>query len=117
MTFAEIVDELSRSKVILEAGLAQPVRYLSYPFGAFDERVTNVADLLGYQAAFTIDDYRGRQFDPFYLRRTIIRCDDNLRVFRWKISPLYLLLRRKLSRGNSLARYIKLHEGIRWLLG
>lgn len=116
MTHRELVDELSRSKAILEEGLAQPVRYLSYPFGDFNESVKTVARQLGYQAAFSVQDHPGKHFDPFCIRRTIISAADNLKVFCWKISPSYLFLRRRLLRGNRLARRLRLHDGIRWLL-
>lgn len=49
----QITYELETSKKTIEDKLGAPVRYLSLPFGSFDERVVKIAKATGYQAIFT----------------------------------------------------------------
>jgi peptidoglycan/xylan/chitin deacetylase (PgdA/CDA1 family) len=48
---AQLVDELVRSKQVLEAKYGVPIRYLAYPYGDYDARVINAASAAGYAGA------------------------------------------------------------------
>lgn len=67
-------DQLAGSKQDLEALLGEPVPYLAYPFGHYDERVLSQAKQAGYAAAFSVqpgfnrvgaDQFRIRRLDVF----------------------------------------------------
>jgi peptidoglycan/xylan/chitin deacetylase (PgdA/CDA1 family) len=49
----EITYELETSKKTIEDKIGAPVKYLSLPFGSFDQRVIKIAKETGYQAIFT----------------------------------------------------------------
>lgn len=48
--------EVFESKQILESKLGIPIRYFTYPAGKYDERVAQLIQQAGYQAALTMDD-------------------------------------------------------------
>ena len=50
---SQITYELETSKKTIEDKIGAPVKYLSLPFGSFDERVIKIAKDTGYQAIFT----------------------------------------------------------------
>ena len=49
-----LADELAGSRTDLESLLDQPVPYLAYPYGRFDDRVRDAAIAAGYKAAFSV---------------------------------------------------------------
>ncbi|UCD64216.1 MAG: polysaccharide deacetylase family protein [Candidatus Zixiibacteriota bacterium] len=103
--------ELRVSRQILEDITEKPVRYLSYPFGRYDQRVIDTADRAGYQSAFTME-FPGRSDISMALGRLPVYCHDTNFTVGQKISagPLYAVERAKsrlttaLSRGTSLYR-------------
>jgi len=50
----QLADELAGSRADLESLLAQPVPYLAYPYGRYDDRVRDAAIGAGYKAAFSV---------------------------------------------------------------
>lgn len=67
---AQLKDELSGSKQDLEDMLGEPVTYLAYPFGRYDERVLSLARQAGYDAAFSVQPGFNRvDVDRFRIRR------------------------------------------------
>jgi peptidoglycan/xylan/chitin deacetylase (PgdA/CDA1 family) len=67
---AEIEDELRGSKDDLEALLGLPVRQLSIPGGAFDDRVIDIAARVGYSAVLnSVEGYNDERQESFVLRR------------------------------------------------
>jgi peptidoglycan/xylan/chitin deacetylase (PgdA/CDA1 family) len=67
---AQLNDELSGSKQDLEDMLGEPVPYLAYPYGRYDERVLSVAKQAGYVAAFSVQPGFNRvDADRFRIRR------------------------------------------------
>ncbi len=50
---SRIAYELEASKKVIEDRIGSPVKYLSLPFGSFNEKVASLALRLGYQAIFT----------------------------------------------------------------
>lgn len=91
LSLKELRKEIFESKKILEARLGNKIKFISYPGGAFDERVKKMVKLAGYQAGFTTDP--GEKFpndDIFALKRVrISRSSDNLLVFRIYTSGYY----------------------------
>jgi peptidoglycan/xylan/chitin deacetylase (PgdA/CDA1 family) len=83
---SEVRDELSRSKKELEQRVGTPVKYLSYPFGIYDDRVKRIAREVGYEGCFS--SYRGSlsNKDPYAMRRHGIYIIDTLWDLKTKIS-------------------------------
>ena len=65
-----LADELAGARRDLEDLLGQPVLYLAYPYGRYDETVLEVARASGYDAAFSVQPgFNRRDVDRFRLRR------------------------------------------------
>jgi peptidoglycan/xylan/chitin deacetylase (PgdA/CDA1 family) len=63
-------DELAGSREDLQNLLGEPVSYLAYPFGRYDERVLSAAQRAGYRAAFsTQPGFNRREIERFRIRR------------------------------------------------
>jgi peptidoglycan/xylan/chitin deacetylase (PgdA/CDA1 family) len=70
LTDQQLVDELGGARRDLQALLDEPVPYLAYPYGRYDERVLNAAREAGYQAAFsTQPGFNRRDVHPYRIRR------------------------------------------------
>jgi peptidoglycan/xylan/chitin deacetylase (PgdA/CDA1 family) len=83
---AQLKDELSGSKQDLEALLGEPVLYLAYPFGHYDEHVLNLAKQAGYAAAFSVQPGFNRvSADRFRIRRLDIFGTDTPAILMRKI--------------------------------
>ena len=69
---ARLVDELGRSRRAVESALGTAPRAISYPFGAFDSRVTAVAAQCGYAMGFGLGGpWRG---DALCIPRRPVHC-------------------------------------------
>ena len=79
-------EELVGSRSYLEDLIGAKVNLLSYPHGAVNGRVRNMAENAGYQigatSRFDINEYNR---DPLLLCRTDIWAQDNLSTFRQKL--------------------------------
>lgn len=53
----ELYREVVDSKARLEAQLGTPIRYFTYPVGHYDDRVLEVVEAAGYDAALTMSNY------------------------------------------------------------
>jgi peptidoglycan/xylan/chitin deacetylase (PgdA/CDA1 family) len=51
MTYSDALDQLRRSRAVLEDLLGKPVRSMSYPYGAFNEQTIRAAREAGYELA------------------------------------------------------------------
>ena len=80
------VFEIRDSKMFLEDLLGHNVSFISYPFGAFDEGIKNIAREAGYKAGFCVWN---RKPDRYSLRRIPLHTRDGLMRFTFKVSPLY----------------------------
>lgn len=70
LTEERLADELGGSRADLEDLLGQPVPYLAYPYGRYDERVQSAAVAAGYTAAFSVQPGFNRPgLDPYRVRR------------------------------------------------
>jgi peptidoglycan/xylan/chitin deacetylase (PgdA/CDA1 family) len=64
------LEELRRSKAVLEEGLGDPVEHLAYPFGAMSPEVRRTAREAGYRSAVALGTGRWRpSTDPFGIPR------------------------------------------------
>ena len=83
------LDELTRSKTVLESALGRPVRFFAYPFGKeehFNPEIETLVRRAGYQAACTaIRGVNLRGTDPFRLLRLGVK-DDPPEIFAYKLS-------------------------------
>lgn len=96
--------EMLRSKTLLESWLEQPIEHLAYPFGGqaqASDREFSAAAELGFSSAVTT---RLGHFQGFHkehlqaLPRIGIGYQDCMARFEWKLSGLYCMARRPLSR-------------------
>ena len=84
---AALAHELRSSKDELGAALESEVRYLAYPFGQHDERVTAAARTAGYEAAFSVIPGFNRPGDDlFRLKRLDVYGSDSERAVLTKVS-------------------------------
>jgi peptidoglycan/xylan/chitin deacetylase (PgdA/CDA1 family) len=75
----ERVEELVRSKAILEEGLGEPVDHLAYPFGSYDDAVRASAIEAGYRSACSVRiGVSGPEDDLFALHRVPVSGTDSL---------------------------------------
>ena len=82
----DLVTELRGSKAELEALLAEPVRYVAYPFGEADDRVISAVRSAGYALGFGCDPGFNRPgIDRYRIRRIDVYGTDTPRGLRRKI--------------------------------
>lgn len=107
LTEAQIREELSDSKQLLEENLHTEVSVLCYPYGDFDLRVQRIAQEVGFTAALAIfEGVSLTRNDRYALRRIGIssrlgKLEFKLKVSRWH--PVFIWLRqweKKLKSGK-----------------
>ena len=75
--------ELDESKGIIESHTGQPVRFLAYPYGDYDDAVVAAAKRAGYEAGLlSWFGPNNRPTDPLKLRRFAMVSDTTLEQFR-----------------------------------
>jgi peptidoglycan/xylan/chitin deacetylase (PgdA/CDA1 family) len=79
-----IEEELRESKNILEALTGREVKYVAYPFGSRNRRVSEIARRLGYHAGLWSSP---RAADGFSVGRTPLNCFDTELTINAKLSP------------------------------
>jgi len=83
--------EIEASKMELENGLGRPVRFFSYPYGNYDERIISFVREAGYEAAFSLKPeflrvgYTNSSAPVYALPRIAIYLVDNTWAFKAKI--------------------------------
>ena len=81
-----IIDEVRKSKQILEDMLGKAISYFAYPFGLYNQMVKDAVEAAGYQAACsTRSGFNRSGVDRFALRRIEIYGSDSLWKFRQKL--------------------------------
>jgi peptidoglycan/xylan/chitin deacetylase (PgdA/CDA1 family) len=101
---AECLDDLRRSREVLEDLLGEPVRNLAYPAGRHDARVRAAAGRAGFSHAFALPEARESR-GPLSIPRVGVYRGNGAAAFRMKCSPRYLDLRT--SGAFRLARAIR----------
>jgi peptidoglycan/xylan/chitin deacetylase (PgdA/CDA1 family)/2-polyprenyl-3-methyl-5-hydroxy-6-metoxy-1,4-benzoquinol methylase len=82
LTPAEMLREVAGSKAALEARLGEPVRSIAAPFGVYDDRLSYVLELCGFNTAFTTDEKIATVYDdPLSLPRIEILGGTDLQTF------------------------------------
>jgi peptidoglycan/xylan/chitin deacetylase (PgdA/CDA1 family) len=101
---ADLVEDLDRSKKMLEDMVGREVRYLSYPYGCHNESVMSIVEAAGFVAAFGCLDVLG---GPYAIRRIgVVRHDTLLRLrlkSAWVYPPLinnFRRLRERVIQGS-----------------
>ena len=75
-------DELSCSRAVIAVHTAQPVRFLAYPYGDYDEGVIDAAKAAGYEAAVTVKPgLVTKRSNLFALERYLLHHDTTLAEF------------------------------------
>ncbi len=82
--------EIRNSKLLLEKLVGEEVLFISYPFGAYDEGVKDIAGKTGYRAGFSVWN---RKPDSFSIRRIPLHTRDHLARFKFKVTPLYTAMK------------------------
>ena len=86
LEFASQLEEVSRSKEILESLLGQPVNSFAYPFGKFNEASLKAVEEAGYNhACSTRPGWFGSEANPLRLRRVTIFSHDTVAILRKKL--------------------------------
>lgn len=89
-----LADQLAGSREDLHDLLGKETFYLAYPYGHYDDRVLQAAQVVGYRAAFSVQPgFNRREVDQFRLRR--------LDVFGTDTSAMLL---RKVTLGSNDGR-------------
>lgn len=80
-------DQLAGARADLQTLLGEPVDYLAYPYGRYDDRVLRAAQAAGYRAAFSVQaGFNRRNIDRFRLRRMDVFGTDSAVALRRKIT-------------------------------
>lgn len=79
-------EELVESRQECSQRTGAPCQSIAFPYGDHDQRVIDASREAGYSAVATIP-WRLEQTDRFVWPRTGVFHDDNMRVFRLKVSP------------------------------
>ena len=91
----QIRHELKNSKEILEDIIGRSIHFLAYPYGKYPVGYANYCREAGYAAAVSIfSNARTVTDDPYCMRRVLVHEGDHGVRFRFKLSALYLMLRR-----------------------
>ncbi|MBF0208101.1 MAG: polysaccharide deacetylase family protein [Oligoflexia bacterium] len=85
-----IVEDLKKSKEILEAISGNPINYYSCPHGKYNRKLIGIARQIGYKKVFTSDcDSNTVGRDEFLVKRVEISGFDNLFKFKLKVNGAY----------------------------
>ena len=109
-TEEEIERDLRESVVALEAALGRRPRLLAYPYGSSSPVTQRVAERVGFEAAFTIEQLHGGRFA---WARAGVSPPDGRALFALKASGAYLPLRRS-RLGDAAYRRVKPLFRRRW---
>lgn len=92
----QLWDEIAGSKPMIEKQAGVPVRFFSYPVGAFTDEVVRYVKEAGYKGAVTTKRGQGALYgaDPYLLRRISVRDDDLSWKFWAKVSGYYNVFRK-----------------------
>ena len=103
LSFEECVEDLTRSRELLESLLGHQVRLLAYPRGRHDAAVRKAAERAGYSHAFTLPE--GPETPgPFAIPRVGIHRGNGVSHLRLKTARPYLRVRT--GRGYRAAQHV-----------
>lgn len=87
LAYADVLDQMRRSRHTLEDLLGRPVRTMAYPFGSFDSTTMAAAEEAGYETACTISG-TGRWM-PYALPREPVYPTTTSTRLRLKLAGMY----------------------------
>lgn len=93
--------EIERSKLTLERILGHDVLGISYPYGAYNDKVCRLAERIGYRIGFSIEPCSvDVSSDNFQIGRFKVSPTDSLLMFKLKVSGAYEIVKhfRRLKR-------------------
>ncbi|MDA2915386.1 polysaccharide deacetylase family protein [Nitrospinae bacterium AH_259_B05_G02_I21] len=97
-----VVEELVRSKALLEEYLDRPCKYICWPFGEHSSLLISLAQQLGYKGAITNDcGVNVRGSDPFLLRR--VPAPGDFEAFKRTVKTYSSGLRERVQRVRTAA--------------
>lgn len=87
ISLIEIEKELTESKKNLENLIGQPIRFLSYPKGKFNQTVIDLSKKVGYEAAFSIKQgLIRRSSDKYVIKRVVVDRNQNMLIFKTRLT-------------------------------
>jgi peptidoglycan/xylan/chitin deacetylase (PgdA/CDA1 family) len=87
----DVLEEILRSKKLIEENLSGKIRYFSYPYGKYDKKTQGLVKRAGFEAAFaTIPGIIRPGDNPYALKRTLIAPSDSLFDFKKKIAGVFV---------------------------
>lgn len=87
LSFQQQLDELTRSKQLLEDLLQKPVTGFAYPFGRYNEDTLKALQAAGYQwACSTRSGWFKKEDNPFLIRRVTVFSGDTSSVLARKLN-------------------------------
>jgi peptidoglycan/xylan/chitin deacetylase (PgdA/CDA1 family) len=118
---ADVIDELRRSRDILEDLVQQPVEHFSFPGGSYDTRILEMSRRAGYKYLFTSDwglNHRA-QFSMRALRRTSVlnhldtaQFDALLRQSNYYVRQLGFKTKELMKRSLGMDRYVQIRHAL-----
>jgi len=104
LSVADLEQEVTGSRTLLEQVLGQRVDAFCYPYGAWDSRVASVVQKAGFDAAFTVDlGGVSAGDDPYQLKRVPILGEPGTREFAAYLAGTVV-------RSGAILLYWKLRE-------
>lgn len=104
LSVADLEQEVTGSRKLLEQVLGQRVDAFCYPYGAWDSRVASVVKKAGYDVAFTVDlGGVSAGDDPYQLKRVPILGEPGMREFATYLTGTVV-------RSGAILLYWKLRE-------
>jgi peptidoglycan/xylan/chitin deacetylase (PgdA/CDA1 family) len=86
----EIKRELTGSKLDLEGILKKPVKYFSFPYGSYNDRIIEIAKECGYERVLSnVPIVKSNKYRDFLLGRININMNDSGLEFSLKITGAY----------------------------
>ena len=86
----ELNEEIGGCRAAIWRLLGYDAKTFAYPFGQFNAEVRRCVVRHGYEAACsTLNGFNTVRTDRFALRRLVIRAEDDMREFQWKVQGAY----------------------------
>jgi len=102
-------DEIGGCRAAIHRLLGYDATTFAYPFGHFTAAVKQCIARHGYKAACsTLNGFNTARTDRFELRRLVIRAEEDLQEFQWKVQGAYDWL--GYFKRRSLAKKVLRHE-------
>lgn len=96
-----VIEEIRKSKKIIEEKIKMPVHFFCYPRGKFNNKIKKMVKDAGYLGAYSVlPGPNSRRSDLYALKRTEVSGEDTLFDFKKKLSGAYDILHRHVQRSQ-----------------